>query len=110
MINVFYLLSIIFIWSNIYYIFNRSVLDVRFEFKENTSKTQLFYYYSKLFYWLWLCLGLFTEYYTYFYILGGLSLLKFPLYHLNKKLYVYYIMILPLLNIIFMILLNIKLL
>mgnify|MGYP000264553832 CR=1 FL=1 len=109
MINIFYLLSIVFIWSNAYYIFSRENLDKRFKSKEKYSAIQLFYYYSKLFYWLWLCIGLFTDYYMYFLILTSLSSFKFPLYHLNKKIYVYYIMVLPLLNIISMILLNIEL-
>lgn len=109
MINIFYFLSIIFICNNIYYIFNRKVLDTRFQYKKVTSKYHLFYYYTKLLYWIWLSIGLFTNYYIYFAILGGLVLFKFPLYHINKKFYVYYIMILPILNIIFMMLLNIKL-
>lgn len=109
MINLFYLLSIFFIWSNIYYILNRRALDSRFDSKESVSKVQLVFYYSKLIYWIWLLIGLFTPLYTSFLILSGLSFIKFPLYHFNKKFYVYYIMILPLLNIIFMMLLNIKL-
>lgn len=108
MIDIFYILSIAFIWSNAYYFLNRKVLETRFEDKKNTSKVQLVYYYTKLLYWIWLSIGLFTELNTYFVILGVLSLLKFPLYHLNKKIYVYYIVMLPLLNIITMVLLNIK--
>ena len=99
LVNLFYITSIFFIISNLYYIFNRKLLDTRFKNKEDLSGIQLFYYYTRFLYLPWLLIGLFSVFKLYFILLLLVSLLKFPFYHINKKTYVYYIIALPIIDI-----------
>ena len=99
----------VFICMNLYYIFNREKLNTRIKFNLNKEKSPiLFTYYTlKVLFPIWVITGLFIS--KLFYILLFLIILKFAIFHLNKKSYLIYDKILPILYIIVMILiLNIK--
>ena len=103
MITFFYIFLSVFIWNEIYYVKNRDRLDKNFKNKsiDLVNKTDLFFYFTKVLYWTWIIIGLFSEIQTYFIILSILRFLKFPLYHLRNKLYyLIYNNILPILSII----------
>lgn len=102
---IFYLPIIIFIWSEIYYVYNKSKLDTRFKNKDisESSIYDLLYYISRVFYYIWILGGLFTDQSNIFILLISLILLKLPFYFINKRLYFVWNNILPSLSIIFMI-------
>ena len=80
-------LLILFILNNIYFIKNRDYLQKKFSEKTNIRLLEVLYYYINLLYYVFVFIGLFTDYKLYFYILVITYLLKFPLYHINKKIY-----------------------
>jgi len=98
---MFYLLSILFIIKNIFYIFNREKLDNRFYQKYLLSMSPFFfsYYLLSVIYPFWIIFGLFTEYENLFYILLLINLLKFPIYHISNNLYTKYLKVYPILSI-----------
>ena len=81
------LVILLFIINNIYFIKNRDYLQKRFSEKNNISLLELLYYYINLLYYVFIFIGLFTNSKLYFFILVITYLLKFPLYHLSKKIY-----------------------
>lgn len=101
---MFYLPIIIFIWSEIYYVYNKSKLDTTFKGRDisNTTVYDLFYYFSRVCYYIWLGIGLFTNQSDIFLFLISLILLKLPFYFINKRLYFIWNNILPSISIIFM--------
>jgi hypothetical protein len=104
---MFYLLSILFIFKNIFYIFNKEKLDNRFYQNDIRSMSPFLfsYYLLSVIYPFWIIFGLFTDYENFFYILLLINLLKFPIYHINKILYTKYLTIYPILTIITLIIL-----
>lgn len=102
---IFYLPIILFIWSEIYYVYNKSKLDVRFKNRDvsNSSKYDLIYYFSRVFFYVWLSFGLFSSQSDIFILLTSLILLKIPFYFLSKRLYFIWNNILPSISVIFMI-------
>jgi hypothetical protein len=100
MLSIYYILSILFIWMNIYYIFNINKLDIRFFDRDisTITKIQYFWYITKIFYWIWLIIGLFTP--AYFFIMLNilLGLLKFPIFHLNTTFYKVWCLSVPLIS------------
>lgn len=101
---IFYLLSIVFIWNEAYNILNKERLSNLFERKDVMSLTKIdvLFYFIKVIYWIWLIIGLFSGG-TYFWMLFFVAFLKFPLYHLNKKIYVVYNNIVPILSILLLV-------
>lgn len=100
---MFYLLSLLFIFKNIFYIINKEKLDKRFYQKDIQMSPFLFYYYLiSVIYIFWLVLGLLTGYKTIFYILLIVELLKFPIYHISVRLYDRYLKISPIIHILFL--------
>jgi hypothetical protein len=90
-------LIILFIINNIYFLKNRYYLQKKFS-EKNTSNNRLLevlYYYVNLSYYIFILLGLFTNDNLYFYILSILFLLKFPIYHVSKKVYVIFSYLYP---------------
>ncbi len=77
---------------NIYYIFKNKQLDKRFKERDimNVSKMDIVYYLFKVIYWVWIPIGLFSSQSSLFWILLIIGFLKFPFYHLNKKLFSVY--------------------
>lgn len=87
---------------NAYYILNNKKLDKKFQERDiqGTSKIDLLYFFTKILYWIWIPIGLFSGQSILFWILFGLGLIKFPLYHLNKRLFGIYNSVYPALSII----------
>jgi hypothetical protein len=100
MINLFYILSFLFIWMNLYYLANLSKLDVRFYTRDITKMdgTHLLYYNSRVFYWFWIAFGILTPFGNFFWTLIILGFIKFLVYHVNKSWYAIYRVILPILS------------
>lgn len=100
---IFYILSIVFIWNDAYFVFNKERLMNLFEEKDfmSLTKVDVLFYFLKVVYWIWIIIGLFSS--SYFLILFILGFLKFPLYHLNKKAYIIYNNIVPILSILLLI-------
>jgi hypothetical protein len=99
---MFYLLSILFIFKNIFYLSNKESLNTRFYQKDIRSMSFLpfSYYLLSFFYPIWIVFGLFSDYQNIFYILLAINVLKFPIYHLSKSLYNKYLMIYPIISIV----------
>lgn len=86
MINlIIYTLSLLFVWNNIYYLLNYERLDKRFTERDRNSKVDLVYYITKVLFWMWLIVGLFTSMKYIFMIMMGIGLIRIPIYHISKK-------------------------
>ncbi len=83
---IIYTLSLLFIWSNIYYVLNYVRLDKRFAERDRNSKVDLVYYVTKVIFWIWLILGFFTPMKYIFMIMAGIGLIRIPMYHISKNL------------------------
>lgn len=105
--NFFFILSILFICSDLYYLRNRPMLNLKFKEREleSFSILDLCYYFSRVFYWIWVIIGLFSSFYTYFIVIISVSLSRFVIYHLSKRFYVIYDILVTLISIITLILL-----
>jgi len=95
---------VLFIFNEIFYVYNKTELDSLFADKNLSalSKLELVYYLLRVLYWVFLGLGLFSSHYILFLILIVFRFLKFPLFHINKKLYIVWNNILPIISIIMM--------
>jgi hypothetical protein len=102
MILFFYLLAFIFVWSEFFHIYNKQRLDVNFKKKDIQSirKIDIVFYLSRFLFITWMIVGLWTQLYIVFAVLLGLTLIKFPIYHTDKKLFAVWDNLLPLVNII----------
>ena len=89
-----------FICNEIYYITNRDRLNQNFENKdiESIRKIDLVYYIIRVLYWGWLMYGIFIPN-IYYISLFTVGFIKFPLYHIDKKLYLIYDLVLPIISI-----------
>ena len=83
---IIYTFSLLFTWSNIYYIINYNRLDKRFAERDRNSKVDLVYYVTKVLFWIWLVVGLFTPMKYIFMIMMGIGLIRIPMYHISKNL------------------------
>jgi hypothetical protein len=105
MITFFYLLSIVFILNEIYYIQHKHRLSLNFKNKdiESTTVFDIFYYFTRLLYWIWLIVGIFTSLSPYFIILFTLVTIKLLTFKSKKKsLYVIFDNIFPILSVFFL--------
>lgn len=85
--NIFYLLSVLFIWVEIFEIRNRIRLQLIEVQRINPLKWIIFYI-SKIFYYFWLFLGFFTVNYLLFVSLSLIGLIKFLIIKLGKDFYI----------------------
>ena len=102
MISFFYIFLIAFIWNEVYYMSNKHRLNINFKNKdiESTTKLDLAYYLTKVLYWMWLIVGMFSHLSPYFIILFSLVAIKLITFKSKKKsLYVIFDNIFPLLSI-----------
>jgi hypothetical protein len=102
MITFFYTFIIVFIWNEIYYIKNKHRLSLNFKNKdiESTTVFDIFYYFTRLLYWIWLIVGIFTSLSPYFIILFSLVIIKLITFKSRKKsLYVIFDNIFPILSV-----------
>jgi len=84
---------------NVYYVFKKNQLDKRFKERDimGISKMDLVYYFTKVLYWIWIPIGLFSNQSEIFWVLFVLGFLKFPIYHLNKNIFRIYNDVYPIL-------------
>ena len=103
MITLFYLLSILFAFNEIYYVFNKSKLDTNFKNLDVKSSTKLdiAHYLSRIMFWVWMIVGIWSSQSNLFIFLTILHLIRFPFYHLSKRLYIIWTNILPSISFIF---------
>jgi len=101
MITTFYLLSFLFIWMHLYYVININNLEIRFSKTpghiKKVSKVKIFYYFTRILYWIWIGFGLVMDYHYFLWFIVGFSILKFILYHINNQLYkIWNLLVIPL--------------
>lgn len=79
-INISYLLTLVFIWVEIYGFLNRNQVAVKLKVEEienSRVKIYLFFFFSKLIYLIWIPLGLFGDFWIHHSILLSLGLFRF---------------------------------
>jgi hypothetical protein len=103
MITFFYSFLLVFIWTKIFLVFNKQRLDLNFRNKDIMSikKIDLVYYLTEFLFSIWMIIGLWSSQRDLFIFLLTLNLIKFPFYHISKKLYAVWDNILPSISIIF---------
>ena len=91
------ILSTIFIWNELYYIKNKLRLDINFRKKDikSTTMKDVLFYITRFFYWLFTLIFLFVGSGSLFIVLFAFKLIQIPLYHLNRKWFIYYENFLP---------------
>ena len=97
MIILFYLISILFALNEIYYVFNKSKLDTNFKNLDVKSSTKLdiAHYLLRIMFWIWMIVGIWSSQSNLFIFLTILHLVRFPFYHLSRRLYIIWTNILP---------------
>ena len=103
MITLFYLISILFALNEIYYVFNKSKLDTNFKNLDVKSSTKLdiAHYLLRIMFWVWMIVGIWSSQSNIFMFLTILHLIRFPFYHLSRRLYIIWTNILPSISFIF---------
>jgi hypothetical protein len=103
MIIIFYLISILFALNEIYYVFNKSKLDTNFKNLDVKSSTKLdiAHYLLRIMFWVWMIVGIWSSQSNLFIFLTILHLVRFPFYHLSRRLYIIWTNILPSISFIF---------
>jgi hypothetical protein len=103
MIILFYLISILFAFNEVYYVFNKTRLDISIKSLDvkSFSRFDILHYVLRLMFWIWMIVGIFSTQSTLFLFLTILHLIRFPFYHLNRKLYIIWDNILPSISFIF---------
>lgn len=99
MITFFHIFLSLFIWNEIYYLYNRERLDINFKNKDiqSTTGVDVFFYLTRFLLWVSIIIGLFISPIS-FSILLSIKLLKVPLFHLNRKVFIIYDTVLPILS------------
>jgi len=97
------LLPLLFIINEIYYVLNMSKLNENFNNKDidKISLFDLIYYILRFGSWMWIIVGTFYNRDLYIILLFIFGFIKFPLYHINRKSYNIYGIILPIVSIFF---------
>ncbi len=95
--NIFYILSILFILNEFYYINNRALLDMKFKERslDSFSKMDVIYYLMRVLSWVWIVCGCFSSLHFYFYTLVGISSFRLLIYPISKISYLIYDRIYP---------------
>lgn len=89
--SFFNLFSIFFIFMFYIQLFRDKKLEFNKTYNtDNISKIDIFYYLFKVFYWIWLPIGYFKNQSESFYLLLIFGILNFIIYHINKKMYIFY--------------------
>jgi|LauGreDrversion4_2_1035121.scaffolds.fasta_scaffold10043_3 hypothetical protein len=84
--NLVYFTSIIFIISNLYYLFNYKRLDVPFNLREKNTKLDYLYYITEALFYIWLLLGTFSQISHICVFLILLMLIRQPIVFISRKL------------------------
>lgn len=101
MISIFYLLSLLFIWNEIYYINNKNKLILKYREMEINlfNIVDVLFYLTRVLYWIWMGIGLFSDMYMWFIAILSIGIFKIPLYYLFRKYYSLYDAISPIITI-----------
>jgi hypothetical protein len=105
---IFNLLSLSFLFLNIYYILNYKRLDEPLRLRDFSRKLDLLYYFLKLVFIIWVLLGSFFGFSPIYNFMISVMVLRFPIFYLGKKLYWRYHRLVPILHIILLIILLIS--
>lgn len=102
MIIIYNLLPILFILNIIYFIKNREYLQKSYSEKDasDIKGSELLYYYVNLIYYLFILFGLLID--NTYWLLILAYVIKFPIYHINKKFYKVYSYLYPYISILFL--------
>ena len=102
MMMIFNLLPVLFILNIIYFIKNRDYLQKSYSEKDGSEirGSELMYYYVNLIYYLFILFGLLID--NTFWILILAYFIKFPIYHINKRIYNFYTYLYPYISIVFL--------
>jgi hypothetical protein len=92
---IFSILSVLFILNNLYYILNYKRLDEPFRMRDKNNKLDLVHYLLKVFYIIWLVVGIFNFYSVFILILSSLIILRIPIYLISKKISLVYHRLVP---------------
>lgn len=86
---LFNLLAILFIWNELYYFINYDKLGTKINIDnfETFNKIDLFYYLSKIVYWIWIFVGCAFIGTIPFNLILGLSILRIPMFLFGLKMY-----------------------
>lgn len=100
MVEIFYFVLLIFTINEIFFIFNRDRLDRNFKNKDIASvkKVDLVHYILKTISVFWPFIGLYSSMYYMFLVVIVIWMLKFVFYHIHKRTYAIYALVLPLIN------------
>jgi hypothetical protein len=103
MITIFYLISILFAINEIYYVLNKSRLDTNFKNLDlkSSTKIDIAHYLFRIMFWIWMIVGIWSSQSELFILLCSLHLVRFPFYHISRKLYIIWSNILPSISFIF---------
>lgn len=93
-------LAILFIISNIFFLFDKKRLEKNFKDIDKHNKFDFVYYLIQTIFPVWVLVINFTNFSVYTLSLVVLFILKFITYHLNEKIFYYYYLIYPFLIII----------
>lgn len=95
--NIYYFSMLLFAANLIYYFRNKSELEKVFTERRPEDFNGFIYlhYILRTISFIFVILGLFTNFYLIFGIIISLWILKFPLYHISKKVYYLYSLFLP---------------
>ena len=94
---IFYVILVVLVLNDVYYLFNKRRLISNFQNRDLLSvrRLDLAYYTIKAVSIFWPFIGLFSDFQTYFLCVVVLWLLRFVIYHLSKKFYTFYALIVP---------------
>lgn len=89
MSDFFYLLTFLFMWNESYYLNNRDNLNKKFSERELNSYSifDVVFYFTRVLYWGWIIIGMFSDYSSYFYIMIGSSMISSGIFYISKKWY-----------------------
>ncbi len=103
MVTLFYLISILFAFNEVYYVFNKTRLDVSIKSLDvkSFSRFDILHYVFRMMFWVWMIVGIWSSQSSLFLFLTTLHLVRFPFYHLSRRLYIIWSNILPSISFIF---------
>lgn len=86
MLSSLYFTSILFIISNLYYLFNYKRLDTPISLRESNKKLDYVYYIIEALFYVWLLIGTFTDISKVCLFLITFMLIRQPIVFINQKL------------------------
>jgi hypothetical protein len=100
---LFYIVSILFACNEVYYVLNKLRLDTNFKNLDLTSssKVDIAHYLFRIMFWVWMIIGIWSSQSGLFIFLCILHAVRFPFYHLSRRLYIIWTNILPSISFIF---------